>query len=59
MTKGDYELAFAHADTLLQLTGTNPSYWKKAIGIRQISGRDEEAGNLYRKALSLGVNFDN
>ena len=59
MTKGDYELAFAHADTLLQLTGTNPTYWKKAIGIRQVSGRDDEAGNLYRKALSLGVNFDN
>lgn len=59
MEKKMYSAAFAHADTLLKLTGPNPTYWKKAIGIRQIAGYDAEAGLLYQEGLKLGVNFDN
>lgn len=59
MAKKMYPTAFAHADTLLKLTGPDPTYWKKAIGIRQIAGYDAEAGLLYQQALKLGVNFDN
>jgi len=55
----DYDIAFAHADTLLDLAGSNPVYWKKAIGIRQLIGRDAEANALYRKGLEKGVSFDN
>lgn len=59
MARKEYELAFAHADTLLQLTGPDPTYWKKAIGIRQIAGYDTEASQLYQQGLQLGVQFDN
>lgn len=54
----EYDIAFSHADTLLQLVGVNPIYWKKAIGIRQLAGRAEAANALYQKALQKGVNFD-
>ncbi|MCF8461142.1 MAG: tetratricopeptide repeat protein [Flavobacteriales bacterium] len=55
----NYDVAFAHADTLLDLAGLNSVYWKKAIGIRQLAGRDVEANALYRKGLEKGVSFDN
>jgi hypothetical protein len=59
MGKEMYDVAFAHADTLLDLVGIDPVHWKKAIGIRQIAGYDSEAAKLYQKGLKLNVNFDN
>ena len=59
MAKEMYQPAFAHADTLLDLVGVAPVYWKKAIGIRQIAGYNAEAGQLYQKGLQQGVDFDN
>ena len=58
MAREEYETAFAHADTLLMLVGADATYWKKAIGIRQLAGYDFEAGQLYQKGMQLGVNFD-
>jgi len=59
MAREEYETAFAHADTLLVLVGADPTYWKKAIGIRQLAGYNLEAGKLYQRGIRLGVNFDN
>ena len=58
MAREEYETAFAHADTLLELVGSDPTYWKKAIGIRQLAGYDFDAGQLYQRGLDVGVNFD-
>ncbi|MCF8464391.1 MAG: hypothetical protein K9G41_06105 [Flavobacteriales bacterium] len=55
----EYDQAFSHADTLLYIAGLNPIYWKKAIGIRQLAGRDDLANTLYRAGLEKGVSFDN
>ncbi len=52
------EMTRLHLDTLLQLAGTNPLYWKKAIGMHQLMGRNQEADSLYRRSIRLGVKFD-
>ena len=58
MAREEYETAFAHADTLLALVGADATYWKKAIGLRQLAGYDTEADQLYQKGIQCGVNFD-